>query len=124
MSSRRSRSGGSCDREHGEPVVEILAEAAVVDLAAQIAVRRGDDAHVDRDARRRRRRRRTSPRLEHAQELGLQVERQLADLVEEQRAAVGLLERAGAPRDRAGERAALVAEELALERALAGSRRS
>ena len=36
-----------------------------------------------------------SPVLEHAQQLRLQVERQLANLVEEQRAAVGPLERAG-----------------------------
>ena len=32
--------------------------------------------------------------LDHAQELGLQLERQLADLVEEERAAVGELEAA------------------------------
>ena len=58
---------------------------------------------------------RTSPVLEHAQQLRLQVRGQLADLVEEQRAAVGARERAGASRDRAGERAAHVAEQLALE---------
>ena len=38
--------------------------------------------------------RRTSLLLERAQELGLEVERQLADLVEEERAAVGLFEQA------------------------------
>src|SRR4051812_10131513 len=51
--------------------------------------------------------------LEGAQELRLQLERQLADLVEEDRAAAGLLERADPAIDRAGERALLVAEELA-----------
>jgi hypothetical protein len=61
--------------------------------------------------------------LQHAQQLGLQVERHLADLVEEQRAAVGELERAGARGDGAGERALLVAEQLALEQVL-GARRS
>ena len=39
--------------------------------------------------------------LEHAQQLGLQLERDLADLVEEERAAVGELE---APGDRATRR--------------------
>ena len=56
--------------------------------------------------------------LEHAQELGLQAERQLADLVEEQRAAVGHLEAAGLLFGRAGERALLVAEQLALDQRL------
>ena len=82
--------------------------------ALEIAVGRGDDAHVDLDA---------APRadalddliLQHAQQLGLQRRRQLADLVEEHRAAVGQLEPAALLRDRAGERAALVAEQLALE---------
>ena len=50
-------------------------------------------------------------------------QRDLADLVEEQRAAVGLLEAALAARDGAGERALLVPEQLALEQAL-GERRA
>ena len=73
-----------------------------------------DDAHVDGD--------RLGAadaahlaRLERAQELRLQLERQLADLVEEERAAVGALEGAGDAGDGAGEGAALVAEELALD---------
>ena len=45
-------------------------------------------------------------------------ERHLADLVEEERAAVGQLERALRVARRAGERAALVAEQLALEQRL------
>jgi hypothetical protein len=53
--------------------------------------------------------------LEHAQQLGLQIERQLAELVEEHGAAARELERALARRDRAGERALLVAEQLALD---------
>jgi hypothetical protein len=48
----------------------------------------------------------------------LQVERHVADLVEEERAAVGLLEAAAPRRLRAGECAALVAEQLALEQVL------
>ena len=49
MSSRRSRSGGELDRDHVEPVVEILAEAALGDRALEVAVGGGDDAHVDAD---------------------------------------------------------------------------
>ena len=56
--------------------------------------------------------------LERAQELDLQLDRHLADLVEEQRAAVGRLELALLVRDRAGERALDVAEQLALEQVL------
>ena len=57
--------------------------------------------------------------LEDAEELRLQLEGQLADLVEEDRAAVGRLERAGALPVGAGERAPLVTEELGLDQVLA-----
>ena len=53
--------------------------------------------------------------LEDAEQLGLGLQGQLADLVEEERAAVGQLEAADAPGDGAGEGALLVAEELALD---------
>ena len=53
--------------------------------------------------------------LQHAQQLRLQAERHVADLVEEEGAAGGGLELADAALGGAGERAALVAEELALE---------
>ena len=56
--------------------------------------------------------------LQGAQQLDLGFERQLADLVEEQRAAVGFLELADAPVDGAGERALLVAEQDALDQVL------
>ena len=60
---------------------------------------------------------------QHAQQPRLQVERHVADLVEEQRAAVGLLEAAAAHRLRAGEGAALVAEQLATRAGPSGSPR-
>ena len=56
--------------------------------------------------------------LEHAQQLGLQFQRQIANLVEEQRARAGYLELARAPLGRAGERAALMAEQLAFDQAV------
>ena len=66
----------------------------------------------------------TSPRrrnrllLEHLQQLRLHLQIHVADLVEKQRASVRDLEEALLRRDRAGERAALVAEQLRLEQLL------
>ena len=40
---------GQVDREDGEAVEEILAEAAGVDRGVDVAMGGGDDAHVDRD---------------------------------------------------------------------------
>ena len=62
--------------------------------------------------------------LQHAQQLGLQLDGDLAHLVEEERAAVGQLEHAGAALIRAGEGAALVAEDLATRSGWRGWRRS
>ena len=56
--------------------------------------------------------------LQHAQDLGLRALAHVADLVEEERAAVGLLEPADALLVRARERALLVAEQLGLEQVL------
>ena len=91
-------------------------------LVFEAAVGRGDDPRVDAA-----RQVLADPPdlavLEHAQQLGLGARRQLADLVEEQRAAVRLLEQPGALGDRAGERAAGVAEQLRLDQ-LVGERRA
>ena len=76
-----------------EPIVEVLPEMAGRRVGGEVAVGRRDDAHVDLDRRR--------PAdalelllLEHAQQLGLEVEPHLGDFVEQQRAAVRALERA------------------------------
>ena len=60
--------------------------------------------------------------LQHPQELHLRAERNLADLVEEDGSPVGQLEAPLLAPDRAGERAALVAEQLALEQRLSEGR--
>ena len=92
------------DLDDAQPVVEVLAERALRDHRGEVAVRRGDHARVERhrpgvaDALER-------ALLQHAQQLGLQLERDLGDLVEEQRALAGELEPAGPVGDRAGERA-------------------
>ena len=84
-------------RQHVEAEEEILAEAPLLDRRVEVAVGGGDDAHVERhlvvaadgpDA----------ALLERAQQLRLERERQVADLVEEERAAVRLDEQARARR--------------------------
>ena len=104
-------------RDAVEPVVQIRAKPPRGDFFGEIAVRRGDEANVDLD-----RRHGTDARdltdLDRAQQLRLQRRRQLADLVEKHGAAVGCLEQTGLGPDRAGERALLVAEQLALEERL------
>src|SRR5690606_29827847 len=92
----------------------IAAEAAPSHLVGEVAVGGRDDASAERDAL-------ATPDareflgLEKAEELGLEVERELTDLVEEERASARLFDPASARLHRAAERAALVAEELALD---------
>ena len=98
-----------------EAMQEVLAEQSLAHALLQVLVRGRDDAHVGAQ------RRVAADAVvlavrQHAQEAHLQVGGHVADLVEEQRAALGLLEAPAAQRLRAGERAALVAEELGLER--------
>jgi hypothetical protein len=73
-----------------------------------------NDAHVGLD-RRTAAHRRVLALLQHAQQPCLRLHRHVADLVEEQCAALGLLEAPFGARLRAGERALLVAEQLALD---------
>src|SRR5207247_1556042 len=96
------------DAPDGEAEEEIVAEATRLDLAVEVAARRRDDPHVDAlpvvrpDALH-------LAALDGAEQLGLEHGVELADFVDEERAAVRLLEDAAALRERAGERALLVA---------------
>ena len=99
-------------RHHVEAEEQILAEQPLLDELPQILVGRGDDAHIGLD-RRAAADRGVLALLQHAQKPRLRLHRHVADLVEEQRAAFGLLEAAGAARVGAGEGALLVAEQLA-----------
>ena len=101
-------------REHVEAVVEVLAEASARDLGGEVAVGRGQHAHVDLE------RGRAADALEflfleHAQELGLHSGGHFSDLIQQEGSAVGQLESSGARLVRARERSALVTEELALQ---------
>ena len=108
--------------DHVEPVIQILPEQALLHARVEVLVRRRDDAHVGRE-------RSVATHAielavgEHAQQARLQIRGHVADLVEEKGAAFGLLEAPAAHRLRAGEGAALVAEELAFEQVLRNGRR-
>ena len=97
MSSRALAQARQAQADHVQAVVEVLAERALAHARLEVLVRGGDHAHVRLE------------RLvaadavelavgEHAQQARLQVRRHVADLVEEQRAALGLLEAAAAHR--------------------------
>ena len=107
---------GHADLDGIEAEQQILAEAARRHFFVRIGVGRRQQAHVDAP-----RVRRSDPLefagLQHAQQLVLLAQRDVGDLVEEQRAAVGQLEAADAIDLGVGERAFDVAEQLALEHA-------
>src|SRR3989449_213366 len=102
------------DREHAQAIEQVLAQLAVRHRLLGLAVGGRHDADVDlefalpADPR-------DDPGLEHAQQAHLQLERHLADLVEEERAALGALEEALVGACGAGEAATLVPEQLALD---------
>ena len=112
LAQRRNR-----DREHRQAEIQVLAELPRRHRLPQHAVGGGDNADVDLD-----RSVAAEPLdalgLDGAQHLGLQRQRHLADLVEEDGAALRHLELADLALRRAGEGAALVAEQLRLEQVL------
>ena len=80
------------DVDDAEAEEEVLAEAAALDVLAEVAVGGRDDARVERDRSRVPPTRVDALLLEHAQQLDLHLERHVADLVEQERAALGQLE--------------------------------
>src|SRR5262249_48056772 len=99
------------DAEHTQPEVQVLAEAAALDLDGEVAVGGGDDPHVD-PHRAGRTDRADLTLLQGAQEVYLDRRAGLRDLVEEERAAVGGLEKPLLVRDRTGEGALAMPEVL------------
>src|SRR5690606_12982435 len=90
------------DPDHAEPVVEVLAEEALAHHRPQVAVGGADHTGVDAEGPRRSDASDLA-QLQRPQELRLEVGRELADLVEKDRAAARLLERAPAGSGGAGE---------------------
>ena len=102
------------DGEGVHAVEQVAAEDALADLLVEVGVGGGDDADIDLDL--------LAAAdalddlvLQEAQQLDLQGMRQVADLVEEQRAFVGALDLADGLLHRAGEGAAFVAEQFAFQ---------
>ena len=102
------------DRRDIDAVVQVLPKQALPNQLPQVVVGRGDDPDIGTD-RHAAADGRELALLKHAQEPGLRVDRHVADLVEEQRAALRLLEPPHAARGSPGERALLMAEQLALD---------
>ena len=105
------------DVEDIEPVEKVGAELALLDQLFQILVGGGDAAEVHLDdlvaahAR-------DLALLQNAQQIGLRLQADVANFVEENRSAFGNFELAFLAVLRAGERAFLVSEEFALEQRL------
>ena len=95
---------------------EIGAKRVVLDHVVELAVRRRDDPHVDREflvvANGEH-----PPLLEHAQQLRLEIQLEIADLIEKEDAAAGGANQPWPLAFRARERAAAVAEQLAFRQA-------
>ena len=91
--------------------IQVLPETAFADHGGQVAMRGGDDSQIDGD-RLDAADRHDGALLNAAQQFGLNGQRQLADFIEKQRAAIGTANEAQSGRDGAGERALHVAEQL------------
>ena len=101
-------------RKYIQPVEEVLAKTPAEYGRLQIAMGRGNDAHVTADgavaadAL-------EAPFLQHTQQFHLHLQAHVADLVEKQGAALRELEAADPRRQRAGEGTLFMAEQLALQ---------
>ena len=109
------------DCHFAQAVVQVLAELLFRYEVLEILVGRCNDAHVDRNLLA------TANAfndlvLEEAQQLGLQRQRHVADLIQEQRAAIGVFDLAGRGLHGAGKCALLVAEEFGFQQLLRNGR--
>ena len=102
-------------RQRVDAVKQVEAKRALGAHVRQVAVRGEDDADVERNLFLESAEARDLAGLEHAQQQRLRLGRQLADLVEKHRAAVGRLEDALLVFVGAGERALHVSEQGALQ---------
>src|SRR5262252_4050453 len=109
LSERRQR-----DWNHVEPVIEILPKESFLDRTFQVAVGGSNHPHIDGDLR-------DAahafefPLLEESQELGLELARQIADLVEEDGSSVGHFEPSSLAPVCPREGTLLMSEQLALQ---------
>ena len=97
-----------------DAVVQILPEAPFPDQLLQVHIRSADEPDVDRNGLASAHSHH-APALDHPQQLGLQVQRNIADFIEEQRSSSGLLELADMVRVRVRKRTLDMAEQLAFK---------
>src|SRR5688572_2904637 len=109
LAQRRER-----DRHDVDAIKQVRTKTPARHVRLKVAIGRGDDSHVD-GLRRVRSHAPYLAFLQGAQQLHLQRRRQLADLIEKERALVRVLEEPGLVARRASERTLLVAEQLALQ---------
>src|SRR5262252_7383035 len=107
--------GRDRDRKNIQPVPEVFADLSLIYLLFQVPVGSGDNVHVNLY------RLGASQPLElaflnYAQQLYLQLQRQLANLIEKNRGAVGELEAADFAVQGPGESAALVTKQFAFDK--------
>ncbi|MND98241.1 hypothetical protein D3C80_905840 [compost metagenome] len=99
---------------HVQAVEQVFAKMPGHHRIGEVDVGRRHQAHVDRD-RRARAQAHHFALLQHPQQFHLHVQRQVADFIEEQRAAIGRFEPAGLAVGGAGKGALLVTEQFALD---------
>src|SRR5882672_1094335 len=106
--------GRQDEREDIESIIQVISESTLGYHLGQIAIGGGDQTNVHANRPR-------APQtleflfLEHAKQLRLQLERNVAHFVEKQRALVCELKSAHLLTDRAGKSALLMAEQLAFQ---------
>ena len=109
--------GGHANLQDIQPVVEIFAKPAILDCLLQVDMGGGKNPDIDGD-------RPTAPDaldvlfLKKAQQIRLQLQRQIADFIQQQRSAVGSLDSPHLALMGPGEGALLVAEQLRLDEVL------
>ena len=105
---------GHFNRKHIQPIVQILTKRTFVDHFFQIAVSRSQNAHIGLY-----RARTAHPfealLLQHAQQFDLHGQRHITDFVEEQRTTLSELKAPDTSRNRTGECALFMAEQLTFQ---------
>src|SRR5438094_9249891 len=108
--------GRNVNRENIQPVKQVCAKFPLLNHLLEFAIGGCDQACIG-SQRARASQAFELPFLEHAQQLGLKLELDVADLIQKYRSAIGQLKAADALRDSAGKSAFLVSEELAFQQA-------
>ena len=120
MSSVRSRQRRDPDGEDVQSIEEIGAEGALLNHLFEVLVGRGDHSHVHRCRAAAAAQPLHLLLLQRSEQFGLQFQRQVADFVQEQRAAVRSLKSSDGLRHRACECASFVTEQFAFEQSRPG----